>query len=144
MTGVDRERTWVEQASDRASAAGLFARYSYRLGDALQLPFDSGTFDFVTCQTVLIHLADPRVAIREMLRVLKPGSLLAVVELNNLAGAMLADRLAFDMPIEEALELVRFQMMCERGKAGLRFSPQRPRAELPDLHTGCWSASMVS
>ena len=103
MTGVDRERTWVEQASDRASAAGLFARYSYRLGDALQLPFDSGSFDFVTCQTVLIHLADPRVAIREMLRVLKPGSLLAVVELNNLAGAMLADRLAFDMPIEEAL-----------------------------------------
>ncbi len=37
------------------------------------LPFEDGTFDVVTCQTILIHVADAAVALREMIRVLRPG-----------------------------------------------------------------------
>lgn len=37
------------------------------------IPFDNDTFDFVICRSLLHHLDDPRVGLREMVRVLKPG-----------------------------------------------------------------------
>jgi SAM-dependent methyltransferase len=54
---------------------GLFALLA---GDALCLPFADGTFDAVICSEVLEHLPDYRGALREILRVLRPGGRLAV------------------------------------------------------------------
>ena len=73
ITGVDREDEWVDAATRRAAAMDLAERCSYRRAAAKSLPFDDASFDLVTCQTVLIHVRDPRAAIREMLRVTKPG-----------------------------------------------------------------------
>jgi len=42
-------------------------------GDALKLPFASGTFDLVVISEILEHLFDPAKAIKEVSRVLKPG-----------------------------------------------------------------------
>ena len=53
-------------------------------GDATEIPLPSESFDVVTCQTVLMHLAQPADALREMLRILRPGGLLVCVEPNNL------------------------------------------------------------
>lgn len=137
VIGVDREKAWVARAAERAAAKNLGDRFSYRLGDATKLPFHDGVFDFVTCQTVLIHLPDPRAAIREMTRVLKPGGLLAVVEPNNLAGAMLADNLQFDASVDTSLELIRFQMVCERGKAALGEGHNSVGAQVPGYFAEC-------
>lgn len=41
--------------------------------DVQQMPFDHDTFDVVICNHVLEHVPDDRKAIREILRVLKPG-----------------------------------------------------------------------
>jgi len=43
------------------------------IGDARQLPFAGGQFDLVLCCQVLEYIADPRAAIAEMHRCLKPG-----------------------------------------------------------------------
>jgi hypothetical protein len=61
IRGIDPERKWIEQA--RAKAIGLPQSFSYSNGreEALQFPDDS--FDLVTCQTVLIHIAEPEIAI---------------------------------------------------------------------------------
>ncbi|MBS1984660.1 MAG: methyltransferase domain-containing protein, partial [Bdellovibrionales bacterium] len=85
-TGVDREPNWVRRAGERARDAGLAERFRFVEGTAQALPFHDASFDLVTCQTVLIHLPDPRVALREMQRVLRPGGRLLVVEPNNLVG----------------------------------------------------------
>ena len=53
-------------------------------GDATRIPLPNDAFDVVTCQTVLMHLARPADALRDMLRILRPGGLLACVEPNNL------------------------------------------------------------
>src|SRR5688572_11607606 len=45
VTGVEREPRWVEVATSRARARGLAERFSYRVGDATQLPFPDDTFD---------------------------------------------------------------------------------------------------
>ncbi len=84
MIGVDMEQEWVDKAQSIAKDYGLDKRFSYQVGDATKLNFPDETFDMVTCQTLLIHLQDPIAALKEFLRALKPGGLLAVAEPNNL------------------------------------------------------------
>ena len=43
------------------------------VGDIHALPFDNNTIDAILCISVLEHVEDPRQAIKEMYRVLKPG-----------------------------------------------------------------------
>jgi ubiquinone/menaquinone biosynthesis C-methylase UbiE len=113
VTGVDREPRWVEEARARAAAL-RDGRFSYQQGEAERLPFPDQSFDMATCQTVLIHVKDPLVVLREMLRVLKPGGLLAVVEPNNVTVNL--SNLDLNKPIADLVGLVEFQMICERGK----------------------------
>ncbi len=119
FTGLDREATWVEEATSRARARGLGERFAFRQGDAQHLPFPDDSFDLVTCQTVLIHLRDPSAAIAEMKRVARPGGLVMVAEPNNLTESVLLDSITNQLPTEDIVELVRFQLTCERGKAAL-------------------------
>jgi ubiquinone/menaquinone biosynthesis C-methylase UbiE len=52
--------------------------------DAMRLPAASGSFDLVLCFGILPHLEDSRVAVAELLRVLRPGGALSV---GHLAGS---------------------------------------------------------
>lgn len=45
------------------------------VGDLFRLPFLDNSFDFVFCIYVLEHITDPKLAIEEMYRVLKPGGI---------------------------------------------------------------------
>lgn len=118
VLGVDREPEWVEKAAQTAKAKGL-SRFSYRQGDVNSLPFEDARFDLVTCQTLLIHVPDPRATIREFTRVLKPGGLLVLSEPNNLANSLVRDSDNFDGSIDALTAVVRLQALCERGKAAL-------------------------
>jgi ubiquinone/menaquinone biosynthesis C-methylase UbiE len=59
-------------AVSRAKAAGV-SNVSFVEGFAGALPFDDSTIDFVWCERVLQHLADPQSAINDIARVLRPG-----------------------------------------------------------------------
>ena len=52
-------------------------------GDALRLPFKGGAFDAVTISFGLRNTADPDLALREMLRVTRPGGRLVVCEFSH-------------------------------------------------------------
>ncbi|MBW4507123.1 MAG: class I SAM-dependent methyltransferase [Scytonematopsis contorta HA4267-MV1] len=119
VTGIDKEIKWVKEAQKTAEAFNLGERYSYVQGDIRALPFEDNLFDFVTCQTVLIHMQQPQLVIQEMIRVLKPGGLLVTVEPNNLARSLVYSSLSFTDSIDTICERVKFQLICERGKEAL-------------------------
>jgi ubiquinone/menaquinone biosynthesis C-methylase UbiE len=78
LIGVDREPAWIARASSRDSRA------RYVIGTAEALPFADASVDLVTAQTLLVHVADPRVVLREAARVLRPRGRLWLIEPNNL------------------------------------------------------------
>jgi len=119
VTGVDREPQWVAKARETAHRKSLEAQTRYTVGTAEALPFPDGSFDVVTCQTVLIHLKDPLAALAEMKRVLKPGGLLVAVEPHNLSGVFLVGKTRSAAKAEDLLDLAHLQLLCERGKVAL-------------------------
>ena len=73
--GVDLTPELLERARENASIAQ--AEIDFREGDAEALAFDDATFDVVLSQFGHMFAPRPDVAIREMLRVLKPGGTIA-------------------------------------------------------------------
>jgi SAM-dependent methyltransferase len=119
VVGIDREPRWVEEAAANAAEAGLADRFSYRLSGAEELPFEDESFDLVTCQTLLIHVADPRAVIDEMIRVTKRGGLVVASEPNNRALTLMVTSLSAENSLAEHLDVVRFYVTCEQGKIAL-------------------------
>jgi SAM-dependent methyltransferase len=73
--GIDLERTCLIEAHLHAPQAVLAC------GDAISLPFASGTFDISFCHFLLLWVGDPLQALCEMKRVTHPGgSILALAE----------------------------------------------------------------
>ena len=59
-------------------ARKLVPKGNFQQGDAQALPFPAASFNAVLCGYGLMHLPDPAAALREMLRVLRPGGRMAV------------------------------------------------------------------
>lgn len=119
LVGIDQEEEWVKKATEMAHDNDLSQRYSYQQGNANNIPFEDNTFDMVTCQTLLIHVGDVDHVLSEMIRVLKPGGLLVTVEPNNIARSLCLSTLDLDNPVDDIIDIARFQLLCERGKMKL-------------------------
>jgi ubiquinone/menaquinone biosynthesis C-methylase UbiE len=119
ITGIDQEPQWLEEAERRSQHSELEKRFRYKLGSAEAIPFPDCSFDLVTCQTLLIHVAEPVAVLQEMMRVLKPNGLLMVAEPNNLSGTIMFSNLSERESIAQICQGFEFQLTCERGKIKL-------------------------
>ena len=72
MTGVDQSEPALEVAR-RGAADSPSARCRYVKSDATDLPFGRDHFDWGICTECLEHLEKPVAALRELVRVVKPG-----------------------------------------------------------------------
>lgn len=81
VVGLDLSRAALETARADAAARGL-ANLRYEEGSVYALPFAAGSFDAVYAHQTLQHLKQREAALGEMLRVLRPGGLLAIRDVD--------------------------------------------------------------
>lgn len=73
VTGLDFTKTMLAKAVERTKTAGLDSVINFVEGNALDMPFKSGTFDVVWGQEAWCYVTDKDLLARECYRVLKPG-----------------------------------------------------------------------
>ncbi|HZD72030.1 MAG TPA: class I SAM-dependent methyltransferase [Actinomycetes bacterium] len=83
LTGLDYSPAMLAIAREQARALGL--QVDLREGDAHALPFADGSFDTVACTLGLCSVHDDCRAVAELVRVLRPGGLLLL--LDHVRGA---------------------------------------------------------
>jgi SAM-dependent methyltransferase len=79
--GVDMSEMALERARADAAISGL-TDIEYLAADAYELPFPDGSFDAVHLHQVLQHLSDPERAMQEALRVMTPGGVIGITEVD--------------------------------------------------------------
>ncbi len=78
VVGVDIVPHYKEEAEAFAEKLGFSDRFTFILGDALNLPVDDNSFDVVIMNDFMEHIYDPEKAVKEALRVLKQGGRLYI------------------------------------------------------------------
>ena len=81
VTGTDASHEMLSQAQSNAQALGLSALFL--TGSAEKPEFDDHSFSAVISRNVLWNLSEPEAALREYLRILKPGGTLFYIDGNH-------------------------------------------------------------
>lgn len=136
VTGVDVSPDLVEEARRREPAL------RFQVADAHRLPFPDAGFDAVFASSTLHHL-EADAALREVLRVLKPGARAVFAEPNLLNPQVFAQkripalrRRAFEVPHETAY--VRWSLARRLRAAGFTGVRTRPFDFLHPLTPRPW------
>ena len=83
VTGLDLSDGMLEVAQRKVNEHGLDECISFEQGDCLTMRFDDNVFDAVTVAFGVRNFEHIEQGYREMLRVLRPGGMLCVVELST-------------------------------------------------------------
>lgn len=81
VIGVDASAEIVDQARALAHDEGVH-NVTFQVGDVYALDFPDASFDVVHAHQLLQHLTNPVAALTELYRVLKPGGILGVREVD--------------------------------------------------------------
>ncbi|HSG17833.1 MAG TPA: class I SAM-dependent methyltransferase [Anaerolineae bacterium] len=80
VTGVDISEKMIEWSRRRAKEEKVEAKAKFRTANVGELPFEANRFDVVFAESVLIFVEDKAQAIRECVRVTRPGGYVGINE----------------------------------------------------------------
>ena len=80
VVGVDISEKMIEWSRQLAREERVEAKVEFRVADVLELPFEANRFDAVIVESVLAFVEDKPRAIRECVRVTKPGGYVGLNE----------------------------------------------------------------
>jgi|Deesub1362A_J573_1020465.scaffolds.fasta_scaffold14525_3 ubiquinone/menaquinone biosynthesis C-methylase UbiE len=82
IVGVDHSPTQV-RAANRLLAKTHLENCSFKVGNAMNLPFENASFDIVVSLASIKHWPDEKRGLQEIQRVLKPGALAFISEVDK-------------------------------------------------------------
>ncbi|MFQ5800080.1 MAG: class I SAM-dependent methyltransferase [Bacteroidota bacterium] len=82
VVGIDINANQFEVGKAYAKEKGI-SNIRFEVGDVYDIPFPDSSFDAAFAHAVLYHLSDPRKALREVLRVLRPGGIVGVRDADS-------------------------------------------------------------
>jgi demethylmenaquinone methyltransferase / 2-methoxy-6-polyprenyl-1,4-benzoquinol methylase len=82
VVGLDQSPDMVSRGLEAVRERGLDGRVRFALGQAQALPFGDGAFDAVTFTYLLRYVDDPAATVAELVRVLRPGGVMASLEFH--------------------------------------------------------------
>jgi len=77
FTALDFSENFLALAKQNIAADHPGTEVTFVEGDAQSMPFDDESFDSITCNFGILHLADPDAFLKESHRVLRPGGALS-------------------------------------------------------------------
>jgi demethylmenaquinone methyltransferase/2-methoxy-6-polyprenyl-1,4-benzoquinol methylase len=109
----------IEPAAERVDAARRYigsamtpSRLEFRVGDGTKLDAPDASFDWLWCGDVLHHIDERAMALREFLRVVRPGGTIVVKESQAMAAVFLPGYPALERKLQTA------EMDFHREEAG--------------------------
>lgn len=108
VIGIDASEAMLGVGRQRAAEAA--ASVDFQIGDAQALPFPDGSVDACRCERALQWVPDAAQALGEMIRVLRPGGRLSIIDTDWRS-------LLFDLPDPAAAEALGRAMLALRGPA---------------------------
>ncbi len=120
VLGIEPEIEKVEAARERARGAARAGRLAFERGDAIAIPLPDRSVDWVWYGDVLHHVVDTQAALRECLRVLRPGGRVIVKE-SQVPAAMF---LPGHPELERRIQVAEIRRTLGEG-AGRSFQERR-------------------
>lgn len=76
VTAIDRSPELIQKNTSKKNL-------EFQVGDVYDLPYENNEFDFVYARLVFMHLSDPILALKNCLRVLKPGGRILIEDADR-------------------------------------------------------------
>jgi len=130
-TGLDASEEMMGMARKRLKAYD--GRFELFIGDAHRLPVAEGAFDATFCSGTLHHLRDPALGVHEIVRTVKPGGRVALMEPNwkfpstlLIATFTPAERNAFKINAKRLEQWARAAGLRDVTVERVLFTPPKP------------------
>jgi demethylmenaquinone methyltransferase/2-methoxy-6-polyprenyl-1,4-benzoquinol methylase len=120
VVGVDQSAEMLAAGQARVDAAGESARIELREARAEQLPFEDATFDALTFTYLLRYVDDPAGTMQELVRVLRPGGRIAMLDFFVPSGLA---RPAWELYVRAGLPLFGRAISPGWGEVGRFLGP---------------------
>jgi len=118
--GVDVSAKLLDEARRASAQTSMGCNADFVCGNAGCIPIESDSSDIVMCQTLLMHLPEPEVALREMMRIAKPGGLLLCIEPDNLSvGISIGFQSVPRMSVDDQLGYMKLLLLSNKGRIKL-------------------------
>lgn len=131
-SGVEHDPRMVEQAERWAREAGVAEHLQFQTGRSDELPYKDEIFDISIGEVALANHCDPVDAVRELVRVTKPGGFVVLVQL------------VWKAPVDEVRQRVLSEHLGARPMMVVEWKRLLREAGVVDIHTENWSDEETS
>lgn len=134
VVGIDQSAEMLGAGREHVARAGLSSRIDLHEGRAEQLPFGDASFDALTFTYLLRYVDDPAATMRELVRAVRPGGTIAMLEFGLPRGVW---RPLWDLYVAAVLPVAGLAFGRDWFGVGRFLGPSirgfHSRVSLPDL-----------